>query len=359
MNSLIQIENKSGKIKLNEAITEDSIKRAIDEIGRLFGASAVANGADFGEIMNCAENAVDVLDIEINSPGGSVFDGYTIYQEIKSLRDRGVIVNAIITGMAASMASVICMACNKVSMVPHGRMMIHDASSNAYGNSEELRKTADLLDGVSADIANIYAEKTGESPEKMRGMMKKETWMNAKDALDQKFIDEIIDIRNLESKPKGMSLLSKLFPGNDEVSKLEASIAQIDNLTNQIENLSNEVSALKLDIVAKDQTIAENAATIVNLNETVANLQAEAKVSADTIAAKDSEIANLTAEIDKAKNSAADQATAMLAQVGQPEPLAIVQTETNEAPKMTLAAFNQLPPLKRNEFIRNGGKLTN
>lgn len=357
MNYLIQIENKSGKIKLNEAITQDSIKRAIDEIGRLFGASAVANGADFGEIMNCAENAVDVLDIEINSPGGSVFDGYTIYQEIKSLRDRGVVVNATITGMAASMASVICMACNNVAMVKHGRMMIHEASSGAHGNAEALRKAADLLDGVSADIANIYAEKTGESPEKMREMMKVETWMGAKDALEQKFIDEIVDIRNLESKPKAMSLLSKLFPGNDEVSNLEASIAQIDNLSSQIDNLTNEVSALKLDIVAKDQTIAENTATIGTLNETVSTLQEEAKASAETVAAKDAEIANLTVEIDKAKNSATEQATAMLAQVGQPEPLAIAPEAQDQSKELSRDEFNKLTPSAKMNFVKNGGKL--
>jgi ATP-dependent protease ClpP protease subunit len=100
----LEIENKTGKVKLNEVVTRESIGKMIDEIGKLFGATASASGADFGEIMNAAENAVDVLEIEINSPGGSVFDGYTIYQEIQSLKDRGVVVNATITGMAASMA---------------------------------------------------------------------------------------------------------------------------------------------------------------------------------------------------------------------------------------------------------------
>ncbi len=119
MMKTIQVENKQGKVKLNEVVTRESIGRMIDEISKLFGAKAVADGADFGEIMNVAENAVDVLDIEINSPGGSVFDGYTVYQEIKSLQDRGVVINATITGMAASMASVICMACNKVFKNEH------------------------------------------------------------------------------------------------------------------------------------------------------------------------------------------------------------------------------------------------
>ena len=102
----IEITNKSGKIRLNDVVVKPVIDQLIDEIGKLFGAKAVADGADFGEITNCAENAIDTLEIEINSPGGSIFDGYTIYNEIRSLRDRGVEVTATIIGMAASMASV-------------------------------------------------------------------------------------------------------------------------------------------------------------------------------------------------------------------------------------------------------------
>lgn len=141
----------------------------------------------------------------------------------------------------------------------------------------------------------------------------------------------------------------------EKISTLES---RITDLEADLVTKDSAIESLNAEIVAKDQTIAENAATIGTLNETVSTLQAEAKANAETVAAKDAEITNLTAEIDKAKNSAADQAAAMLAQVGQPEPLAIVQTESNEAPKMTLEAFNELPVIKRNEFIRNGGKLT-
>ena len=129
-----------------------------------------------------ADDTVGQILIDIDSPGGSVFDGYTMFREIQSLRDRGVVVTATITGMAASMASVICMACDSIRMVPHGRMMIHDASNGAYGNAEAMRKMADLLDGISGDIAAIYADRTGKTVDAVRAMMKKETWMNAKDA---------------------------------------------------------------------------------------------------------------------------------------------------------------------------------
>jgi ATP-dependent Clp endopeptidase proteolytic subunit ClpP len=341
MNTLIEIENKSGKIKLNESITQDSIKRAIDEIGRLFGASAVANGADFGAIMNCAENAVDVLDIEINSPGGSVFDGYTIYQEIKSLRDRGVVVNATITGMAASMASVICMACNNVAMVKHGRMMIHEVSKGTQGSADEHRKAADLLDSMSNEIADIYANKTGQPPEKMRKMMKVETWMGAKDALEMKFIDEIVDNRAIESKPKGMSLLSKLFPGNDEVSKLEASILELDNVRAELTATEQERDTLKSEVSSHVETISAHLATIGALKEQITTLEATA-----------ARVPELESAVTSAQASASIVATEMLASIGQPEPLAI---EQSEPPVDHAAIFATLTGQSRTEYYAKHG----
>jgi len=279
----IEIENKSGKVKLNEVVTRESIGKMIDEIGKLFGATASASGADFGEIMNAAENAVDVLEIEINSPGGSVFDGFTIFQEIQSLKDRGVVVNATITGMAASMASVICMACNKVSIVPHGRMMIHEASNTVQGNADQLRKTADLLDSISADIANIYATRTGKEVSEIRDMMKKETWMNADATVENGFADEVLNYNKKEPKAEAfdietqkpennrMKILSKLFPNNDQVAQIEAQLEENDNLRNENADLQAKLETLK-DL---DQSVIENKVVIENLTTERDTIKAE------------------------------------------------------------------------------------
>ena len=278
----------------------------IDEIGKLFGATASASGADFGEIMNAAENAVDVLEIEINSPGGSVFDGYTIYQEIQSLKDRGVLVNATITGMAASMASVICMACNKVSIVPHGRMMIHDASSGFAGNADEMRKQADLLDGISADIANIYSARTGKEVAEIRAMMKNETWMNAEATVENGFADEIA---KFDKEPKNnMSLLSKLFPNNDQVEQIEAAIQEADSI--------------RAELVSSQERIAELEASIENHAIVSSDLvEAKAKISEIEAAgeAKDLEIVALKAEVQSIDDKAAIKASELLAQNGHPQ----------------------------------------
>jgi len=274
--TLIQINNKAGKISLKDVVVAPVMERLIDEMGRIFGAKAAENGADFGAIMNCAENAVDELEIEIHSPGGSVLDGYTLYHEINKLRARGVYVTATINSLAASMASVIAMAADKIRMVEGGQMMIHEVSKGTHGNAEDHAKAARLLDEMSNDIAKIYASRTGKKPEETREMMRQETWMGAEKALAEKFIDEIFDIRATEPKPKAMSLLSKLFPGNDEVSRLEASILELDNVRASLDAVSQERDALKSEVSGHVETISAHLATIGSLNERISTLEATA-----------------------------------------------------------------------------------
>ena len=328
---MITIENKNGKVKLNEQVTQDSIKRMIDEIGRLFGAKAVAEGADFGEIMNIAENAVDVLELEINSPGGSVFDGYTIYQEIKSLRDRGVTVNATVTGMAASMASVICMACDKISMVKHGRMMIHDASSGAVGNAESLRKTADLLEAISEDIAVIYSDRNGMDKEEVREMMMRETWMNAREALANGFVDEVlgeqVDFRQEKAESSHMSFLNRLTnPSSEE------SIERIAALEADINAQASEFQA-KLDAA---ELALQEAAEITAQNIEL-RIKAELVPALEAQIAEMKEIALLTAE--KIDTAAAQK----LASMGHGEPLDLgTASVTDTKPKTVIETLNEL-----------------
>lgn len=345
---MITIENKAGKVKLNEAVTQDSIQRMIDEIGKLFGAKASAEGANFGEIMNAAENAVDVLDIEINSPGGSVFDGYTIYQEIKSLRDRGVTVNAVITGMAASMASVICMACNTVSIVKHGRMMIHDASSGSYGNAEQLRKTADLLEGISDNIAEIYAEKTGMDKDEIREMMKRETWMNARESIANGFVDEVIgeqvDIRQASDESPHMSFLNRLTNPSSEES------------IERIAALEDDIKAQAIDFQSRLDTaeLALQEAATISAQNIELRIQAELVPS---LQAKITELeASNTITAEKIDMAAAQKLAAMghgeVLNLGTPS----INTETNT---ITIDAFNALSIPEKNAYMRSGGKISN
>jgi ATP-dependent Clp endopeptidase proteolytic subunit ClpP len=295
--------------------------------------------------MNFADNAVDVLEIEINSPGGSVFDGYTIFREIKSLRDRGVTVNATITGMAASMASVICMACDKVSMVKHGRMMIHDASSGTHGNAEQLRKTADLLDGISDNIADIYADKTGMDKEEIREMMKQETWMNAKESIANGFIDEVIgaqvDFRQEKAESSPMSFLNRLTNPSSEES-IERIAALEADISAQAAEFQAKLDAAELALQEAAEITAENI---------------ELRIKAELVPALEAKIAEMEelTVVNSEKISAA--AAQKLASMGHGDPLNLgAVSVTNQETPSILEVFNELKGEEATRFYEANRK---
>lgn len=353
--NLIEITNKAGKIKLNDIVQQPVMDRLISEIGKIFGANAAESGEYTGELTNCAENAVDTLEIEIHSPGGSVLDGYTLYSEIKKMRGRGVYVTATINSLAASMASVIAMAADKIRMVPQGQMMIHDVQTGIRGNAHELRKQADLIDGMSDEIAEIYANRTGATAEAMRGKMKNETWMSAKVALAEKFIDEIydptdakntVDIAPADGTPRDMSFLDRLTNPSDteaqeRIVALEASISQHDQVIADYEaklaiaeTALAEVETLK----AENLALAEKAELIPTLEASIAMLTEKAEITETKIG---------------------EAAAQLLAAQGHSAPVVIEGSVADDSKVMTLAAFNNLSAIQRNEFIRAGGKLEN
>jgi len=129
------------------------------------------------------------LEVEINSGGGSVFAGSEIYTALKSYKGN---VAVKIVGLAASAASVIAMAGNKVMMSPTAQMMIHNVSSCAAGDYREMEHTAEILKNANDTIANAYRIKTGKTQEELLALMDKETWMTAQKAKELGFIDEVM-----------------------------------------------------------------------------------------------------------------------------------------------------------------------
>ena len=129
------------------------------------------------------------LEVEINSGGGSVFAGSEIYTALKSYKGN---VTVKIVGLAASAASVIAMAGNKVMMSPTAQMMIHNVSSCAAGDYREMEHTAEILKNANDTIANAYRIKTGKTQEELLALMDKETWMTAQKAKELGFIDEVM-----------------------------------------------------------------------------------------------------------------------------------------------------------------------
>ncbi|WP_085521410.1 head maturation protease, ClpP-related [Tuberibacillus sp. Marseille-P3662] len=131
----------------------------------------------------------DDIEVEINSGGGSVFDGSEIYTALR--RHKGnVTVNVV--GLAASAASVIAMAGNKLAMSPTSQMMIHNASVIHAGDRNDMQHITDVLSNVDQTIANAYKEKSGLDDQTLLSMMDKETWLTPDQALDKNLIDEVM-----------------------------------------------------------------------------------------------------------------------------------------------------------------------
>ncbi len=131
--------------------------------------------------------AVDLLNLRLNSYGGEVFDGLAIYRHLAEHKARKVV---HVDGIAASIASVIAMAGDEIRVAEAGRIMIHDASGLAWGTAEDMRRQADLLETVTASIADVYVARTGNAAEQVRSWMRDETWFTAADAIANRFATE-------------------------------------------------------------------------------------------------------------------------------------------------------------------------
>lgn len=154
------------------------------------------------DLINQANN--EDLEVEINSGGGSVFAGSEIYTSLKSYSGK---VTTKVVGLAASAASVIAMAGDKIEISPTGQLMIHNASGGFGGDYRDMEKGAEILKNVNATISNAYRLKTGLSNEELLEMMNKETWLTPQQALEKKFVDEIMftnDIKLIASINNGM-----------------------------------------------------------------------------------------------------------------------------------------------------------
>lgn len=127
--------------------------------------------------------------IFIRSPGGNVFAAAEIYTMI---RDYPGFVTVKIDSIAASAASVVAMAGDRVLMSPVAMMMCHDPATIAMGNARAMEKAISTLNEVKESIINAYQAKTGLSRNKIARLMSDETWFNAKKAVEMGFADEIM-----------------------------------------------------------------------------------------------------------------------------------------------------------------------
>ena len=154
-----------------------------DEIG-LWGVSAQDFARAFNDAMAGHPSA---LNIHINSPGGTVRDGVAIYNTIQRAP---VTKTTYVEGWAASIASLIALAGDRVLIAENAMMMIHNPHGLAIGEAADMRKMADVLDTIRDTLVTTYVRKTGESADTIKDAMDAETWYTAEQAVDFGLADE-------------------------------------------------------------------------------------------------------------------------------------------------------------------------
>ena len=189
------------------------------------------------------------LQIVINSPGGSVYGGIAIANMIRQLSTKGHKTTAYVEGLAASIASVIMCACDKVVMGESSLVMIHNCWSVVQGDSNTLRKEADTMDVMNDAIISFYKSKFNMTAEALKTLMDEETWFSGREAADFNFNCEVIPDAN------GFSIAAKLK--DIDLSKFK-NISKVLDMEKE-EELKQANDEIKEEVVEEkaDETPAE------------------------------------------------------------------------------------------------------
>lgn len=166
-------------------INGDITSNDMQEIYDWFGYDATSPK----KVRDALDNKPDgeKLIVQINSPGGLVTAGQEIYSMLRERND----VEIQITGMACSAASIIAMA-GPCYMSEPSMLMIHNVSSSADGDYHDMQKMSDILKELNKALANAYVAKTGKELKDVLKLMDNETWLPAKQAIEEGFADGYI-----------------------------------------------------------------------------------------------------------------------------------------------------------------------
>jgi ATP-dependent Clp protease protease subunit len=192
------------------------------------GISAKTVAAELKKLGNVAE-----LNIYLNSPGGGVFEGFAIYQQLMRHTAKKTV---YVDGLAASIASVILLAADRRIVAENASMMIHDPWGFAMGSAADMRKSAEALDKVRDSILDTYVARTGYDRKKLSDMMAAETWFDAKEAKKYGFATELMDANVNNSCSFSLLAKYKNTPQNLRGPALSAStrIAEMNMHASQI-----------------------------------------------------------------------------------------------------------------------------
>lgn len=205
---------------INNAAGDEAVVRIYDEIWFL-GVNAQDLARDLDGIT------APSIRVEINSPGGDVWDGIAIYN---ALRTHPAKVTTRVDGIAASIASVIAQAGDHRVMLGGSQMMIHNAWGLTVGDHTDHAEMSDVLSHQDGIIAGIYANRSGRSEDEFRALMNAETWMTATAAVEAGLADEVVEPATPQDRAPSLSdrITSAARCADEVLSDVERLVADHD-----------------------------------------------------------------------------------------------------------------------------------
>lgn len=173
----LKIQNKSAKqaeIILYAGIGND-----------WWGDGSMVSAKQFSDELKKIDASVDEIIVRINSPGGDVFQGMTIYNRLKQHKAKKKI---YIDGLAASIASIIALAGDEIIIGEGAMYMVHLPWTFAMGDRLALDNTINLLMDVEEQMVSIYSKKSGLDRTEIKQLLEAETWMGADEAIEKGFV---------------------------------------------------------------------------------------------------------------------------------------------------------------------------
>ena len=253
-------------------------------------------------------------DIQLNiaSYGGAVTDAFAIYNSLKAHKGR---VTANIYGDSASSATFIAMAADEIKIAENVMFLIHNVWGGVTGEADDLRKAADNMDKVNANIIDVYKKRTGLNKAKIKSLMNEGDWLTAKEAKANKLVDKVVEPSDIFNRTEATllncanadmkeALLNKVNQLNNNKNQIEMNEETKGFLATLKEDILNAVKPKEVEVIVEEtkeesftkedvQEIAnaakESMSTVVSENEVLVN-------------SKDAEIATLKAELEKANN---------------------------------------------------------
>ena len=260
---------------------------ALDEEIGFWGTQA----KDFRAALDSVEG--NELVVEINSVGGDVMAGLGIYNMLRAWAKDGKTVTTRVTGVAASIASIIALAGDKREMPKNTFAMVHQASTFAVGTADDMRDAADTLDKVDGSLRGIYMDRMGVDEAKAKEIMAKDTWLTADESMDLGFATALIEDIKATAK---FDLARAALPDNvAAIFKAEADPAP-----------EPDAPVDDPDVVVPDTPVAKQIETLAN----TAGLQAHAATFA---------VACASVEEAKTRITAATEIVALCAVAKRPD----------------------------------------